>query len=137
MRARRGIKHNLLPLLEGLAREMGAAPPDAPYGVPHALDSLKQAMQNLAEVTSAGTPPRLVVLDDVREREVVDALLSPGLKVLVTTRDRSAVGVRGMRLEMGNMAENEAMELLLQTGMTVGQPVDHIRAQMTKVIDAS
>lgn len=50
MRARRGIKHNLLPLLEGLAREMGAAPPDAPYGVPHALDSLKQAMQNLAEV---------------------------------------------------------------------------------------
>ncbi|CAM9754953.1 unnamed protein product, partial [Pylaiella littoralis] len=134
MRVGRGAKHSLLPLLQGLAREMGAAPTDAPHGVPHVLVSLQQVKQHLTAVASTGTSPRLVVLDDVWEREVVDALLSLGLKVLVTTRDRSVVGVPGGRLELGDMTEEEALELLLKTSMTEVQPEDDVRTQMTKVV---
>ncbi|CAM9432348.1 unnamed protein product [Ectocarpus sp. 13 AM-2016] len=42
MRVGTGAKDNLLPLLQGLAREMGGAPTDTPRGVPHVLDSLEQ-----------------------------------------------------------------------------------------------
>ncbi|CAM9616744.1 unnamed protein product, partial [Hapterophycus canaliculatus] len=91
MRVGRGAKNSLLALLEGLAREMGAAPTDAPHGVPHVLDSLEKVKQHLGTVASSGNSPRLLVLDDVWEREVVDPLLPLGLKVLVTTRDRSVV----------------------------------------------
>lgn len=61
----RGGKHNLLPLLQGLAREMGAAPTDTPHGVPYVLDSLEQVERHLATVASESTSPRLIVLDDV------------------------------------------------------------------------
>lgn len=136
MRVRRGAKNSLLPLLQGLAREMGAAPTDTPHGVPHVLDSLEKVQQHLTAVASTGTSPRLVVLDDVWEREVVDALLPLGLKVLVTTRDRSVVGVPTGCLKLGDMTEQEALELLLKTSRTVGQPGDPVRTQMTKVRDA-
>ena len=137
MEVGRSVKDNkLLSLLKGLAREMGAAPTDAPHGVPHAFDSLEQVKQHLTTVASTGTSPRLVVLDDVWEREVVDTLLPLGLKLLVTTRDRSVVGVPGGCLELGDMTKDEALELLLKTSMTVGQPGDDVLTQMTKVIDA-
>ncbi|CBN74851.1 NB-ARC and TPR repeat-containig protein [Ectocarpus siliculosus] len=131
----RGANKSLLHRLQGLAREMGAAPTDAPHGVPHVFDSLEQVMQHLAAVVSRGSSPRLVVLDDVWEREVVAAFLGVGLKVLVTTRDRSIVGVPGGLLELGDMAEDEALELLWKTSGTVGQPGDGVRTQMTKVVD--
>ena len=136
IRAGRGAKSCLLPLLQGLAREMGAAPTDTPHGVPHALDNLEQVQQHLRTVASTGNYPRLVVVDDVWEREVVDALLPLGMKVLVTTRDRSVVGVPTACLELGDMTEEEALELLLKTSKTVGRPGDGVRTQMTKVIDA-
>lgn len=147
VRVGRGAKTGLLPLLQGLAREiivhkMGA------YGFPLVLNGLEQVQQHLAAVASTGTSPRLVVLDDVWEREVVDALLPLKLKVLVTTRDHSVVDVPGTRLELGEMTEDEALELLLKTSvtktealeffikatMTVGRPANDFRAQMTKVI---
>ncbi|CAM9531944.1 unnamed protein product [Ectocarpus sp. 6 AP-2014] len=134
IRAGRGAKNSVLPLLQGLAREMGAAPTDTPHRVPHVLDSLEKVQQHLGAVASSGNSPRLVVLDDVWEREVVDALLPLGLKVLVTTRDRSVVGVPTGCLELGNMTEEEALELLLKTSRTVGQPGDAVRTQMTKVV---
>lgn len=109
----RGAKNRLLPLLQGLAREMGAAPAHAPHGNPGDLDSLEHVMQHLTTVASTGTSPRLVVLDDVWEREVVEALLPLGLKLVVTTRDRSVVGVPGGCLEVGDMTEEEALELLM------------------------
>lgn len=137
VRVGRGAKSSLLPLLQGLAREMGAAPTDAPHGVPHVLDSLEQVQQHLAAVASTGTSPRLVVLDDVWEREVVDAFVPLGLKVLLTTRDRSVVGVAAGCLELGDMTEEEALELLRKTsGTVVGLPGDDVRMKMTKVIDA-
>ncbi|CAN0270483.1 unnamed protein product, partial [Ectocarpus fasciculatus] len=129
-----GAKSILFPLLQGLAMEMGARPTDALDGVPHDLDSLEQVQQHLAAVASTGTSPRLVVLDDVWEREVVDAFVPLGFKVLLTTRDRSVVGVPAGRLELGDMTEEEALELLQKTSCTVGQPGDNVRMQMTKVV---
>ena len=136
MRVGRGAKNSLLPLLQGLAREMGAAPTDTPHGVPHVLDSLEKVQQHLTSVASTDNFPRLVVLDDVWECEVVDALLPLGLKVLVTTRDRSVVGVPGGGLELGDMEEDEALELLLKTSGTVGRPGSDVRTHMGKVICA-
>lgn len=74
MRVGRGAKNSLLPLLQGLAREMGASPTDTPHGVPHILDDLKQVQQHLGTVISTAISPRLVVLDDVWEREVAEEL---------------------------------------------------------------
>eukprot|EP00752_Nemacystus_decipiens_P013900 g12339.t1 len=133
MRVGRGAKNIRLALLQGLAREMGAAPTDAPHGVPHVLDSLEKVQQHLTAVASTGTSPRLVVLDDVWEREVVDALLPSGVKVLVTTRDRSVVAVPTGCLELGDMTEEEALKLLWKTSSTMGQPGDEARTQMKKV----
>ncbi|CBJ32852.1 NB-ARC and TPR repeat-containing protein-likely pseudogene [Ectocarpus siliculosus] len=126
VRVGRGAKSSLLALLQGLAREMGAAPTDAPHGVPHVLDSLEQVQQHLAAVASTGTSPRLVILDDVWEREVVDAFLPLGFKVLLTTRDRSVVGVPAGRLELGDMTEEEALELLRKTSGTVVALCGHL-----------
>eukprot|EP00903_Cladosiphon_okamuranus_P008466 g8133.t2 len=130
----RDAKNSLLPLLQGLAREMGAAPTDTPHGVPHIMHSLKQAQQHLSAVASTGNSPRLVVLDDVWEREVVDALLPLELKVLLTTRDRSVVGVPARCLELGDMTGEEASELLLKMSRMMRQPGDVVQMQMTKVI---
>ncbi|CAN0119504.1 unnamed protein product, partial [Ectocarpus sp. 4 AP-2014] len=133
VRVGRGAKNSLLALLQGLAREMGAAPTDYPHGVPHVLGSLEQVQQHLAAVASTGTSPRLVVLDDVWEREVVDAFVPLGFKVVLTTRDRSVVGMPAGRLELGDMTEEEALELLRKTSGAVGQPGDDVRTKMTKV----
>ncbi|CBJ26207.1 NB-ARC and TPR repeat-containing protein [Ectocarpus siliculosus] len=133
VRVGRGAKNSLLPLLQGLAREVGAAPTDAPHGVPHALDSLEQVQQHLAAVASTRNSPRLVVLDDVWEREVVDAFVPLGFKLLLTTRDRSIVCDPAGRLELGDMTEEEALELLRKTSGTV-DPGDDVRMKMTKVV---
>eukprot|EP00752_Nemacystus_decipiens_P009503 g8495.t2 len=134
IRVGRGANNTVLSLLQGLAREIGAAPNDSLHRMPHAFDSLEQAKQHLSILVSTGSSPFLVVLDDVWEREVVDALLPLGLKVLCTTRDRSVVGVPGDLLELGGMTDDEALELLRKTSMAVGQPGDDARAQMTKVV---
>ncbi|CAN0509657.1 unnamed protein product [Ectocarpus sp. 12 AP-2014] len=130
----RNGKRSLPPLLQTLAREIAAAPTDTPHGVPHALDGLEQVKQHMAAAASTGTSPRLVVLDDVWEREVVDAFLPLKLKTLVTTRDYSVVGVLGGRLGLGNMTEEEALELLQKTSLAVGRPGADARSQMAKVV---
>ncbi|CAM9914108.1 unnamed protein product, partial [Ectocarpus sp. 12 AP-2014] len=134
MRVGTGAKHNLLPLLQGLAREMGGAPTDTPRGVPHVLVSLEQVKQYLGAGVSTDTSPLLVVLDNVWEPEVVDVLLPLGLKVLVTTRDRSVVGVPTGCLKLGDMTIKEAMELLVKRSRNVGQRGDAVRTRMTKVM---
>lgn len=88
---------------------------DAPHGVPLIFDSTDQVKVHLSALASACTSPRLVVLDDVWKREVVDALLTLKLKVLVTTRGRSVVHNPGGCLQVGDMTDNEALELLLKT----------------------
>ena len=133
-RVGRGQKEYLLPLLQGLAREVGAAPTDTPHAVPHDLCSVPNVQQHLAWVSSMNTAARtLVVLDDVWEREVVQAFLHLGFKVLVTTRDRSVVDVPGGLLELGDMEGDEALDLLLKASMAVGRPRDDVRIHLTKV----
>ncbi|CAB1101788.1 unnamed protein product [Ectocarpus sp. CCAP 1310/34] len=129
----RGAKNRLLPLLQGLAREMGAAPAHAPHGNPGDLDSLEHVMQHLTTVVSTGTSPRLVVLDDVLEREVVEALLPLGLKLVVTTRDRSVVGVPGGCLEVGDMTEEEALELLMLASGAVSSRIADLPLAMAVI----
>ncbi|CAN0472117.1 unnamed protein product, partial [Laminaria digitata] len=77
----RGAKRHIGALFQGLAREVGVAPTDTPHGVPRELDSLEKTVQYLMAV--AGTKTRLVVLDNVWEREVVDTLLPTGFQLLV------------------------------------------------------
>lgn len=134
MRVGKGAKNSLLSLLQGLGREIGAAPTDTPNGVPHMFEGLEQVTQHLVAVASKDTSSRLVVLDDVWEREVVDAFLPLGLKVLATTRDRSLVDPPGDYLELGDMTEDKALELLLKTSMAVGRPENYVLAQMAKVM---
>lgn len=112
--AGKGAKNKLLSIFRDLARDLCSAPTDAPLGVPHLLDDLEQIKQHLAAVIATGTSPRLLVLDDVWEHEVVDALVPLGLKLLVTTRDRLVVKVPGRYLEVGDMTADEAQELLLK-----------------------
>lgn len=133
LRVSQGGKDHLHALLEGLARQVGAAPTDAPHGVPHTFNSLGTVVQHLTAV-AISEPPRLVVLDDVWEREVVDALVSTGLVLLVTTRDDSVVGGgRGARSEVGNMAEDVALNLLTRASGNVGSPGAEVRVAMQQV----
>ena len=115
VRVGRGGKNQLQALLEGLAREMSLA-----SLAPHRFNSADDVIQHLTRVVAEDILPRLVVLDDVWEREVVDALQSTGLQLLVTTRRSSVVAVEGGRTFVGNMDKEEARELLkLKCGAVV------------------
>ncbi|CAN0558513.1 unnamed protein product, partial [Laminaria digitata] len=116
----RGAKRHIGALFQGLAREVGVAPTDTPHGVPPELDSLEKTVQYLMAV--AGTKTRLVVLDNVWEREVVDTLRPTGFQLLVTTRNRDDVGPGGLVTEVGDMSPKEALELLRLTSGAV-QPL--------------
>ncbi|CAN0416302.1 unnamed protein product, partial [Ectocarpus sp. 13 AM-2016] len=77
--------------------------------------------------------PRLVVLDDVWEREVVDTLKLTGLQLLVTTRDRSVVSMPGECVEVGDMEENEALEVL-RVGCGASKNLELPRAEALQVV---
>ncbi|CAN0257518.1 unnamed protein product, partial [Pylaiella littoralis] len=51
------------------------------------------------------------------------------------TRDRSVASARGGRLELGDMADNEALELLMKTSNAKGQPGNEVRILLMKVIE--
>ncbi|CAM9623612.1 unnamed protein product [Ectocarpus fasciculatus] len=107
-RVGRDAKDQLHEWLEGLfsrvASSLGTTPP--------MLDSVEEVTRYLKAVCADSVSPRLVVLDDVWEREVVDTLQLTGLQLLVTTRDRSVVSMPGECVEVGDMQENEALEVL-------------------------
>lgn len=111
VRVGREGKGQLKALLEGLARDISRAPTDTPHGVPHEFDSSDEVIRHLTMVVAGSRLPRLVVLDDVWDGEVVDALIQTGLVLLVTTRNRSVVPQGGCT-EVGDMTEGEALELL-------------------------
>ena len=127
----RGAKNRLLPDLR--CREMGATRGDASHGTSRVRGSLDQVNLLGIPAVSRGSSPRLVVLDDVWEPEVVDAFLSLGVKVLATTRDQSVVRVPGEYLKVESMSNDEAVELLLKTSMVNVQPGDHIRTRLREV----
>lgn len=66
----------------------------------------------------------LLVLDDVRDVEVVDAFGSTRFHLLITTRDRSVVSssrYAGVETEVEKMTETEALELLGNASGATGQ----------------
>ena len=128
-------KDQLHALFQGLAREVGAAPTDTPHGIPsdgfHSVDAV---IQHLTAATAVTSLPRLVVLDDVWEREVVDTVLPTGLVFLVTTRDESVVTVPGgTRTHVGDMTEEEAMMLLGRASGNVGSPDADVQREILQV----
>ena len=133
VRVGQGGKDQLHALFEGLARQVGTAHTANPHGVPHTFDSLDAVVQHLTAVARSASP-RLVVLDDVWEREVVDTLAPTGLVLLVTTRDGSVVGgLGGARADVGDMTEDVALNLLVRASGTVGSPGKKARAAMQQV----
>ncbi|CAM9237502.1 unnamed protein product [Ectocarpus sp. 12 AP-2014] len=107
-RVGRDAKDQLHEWLEGLvlrvASSSGTSPP--------MLASVEKVTRYLKEFCADAVSPRLVVLDNVWEQEVVDALQLTGLQLLVTTRDRSVVSMPGECVEVGDMEEDEALEVL-------------------------
>lgn len=117
VRVGRGGKDQLQALIEGLAREVSVAPT-----VPHQLNSLDGVIRHLTAVVAEDTLPRLVVLDDVWEREVVNALQPARLQLSVTKRHSSVVAVEGGRTVVENMENGEARELLKKKSGAVAVP---------------
>ncbi|CAM9647109.1 unnamed protein product [Laminaria digitata] len=120
----------LPPPLPDMAAVPAGAPPEPRNYVKRlclqeAVDRLIHPDKPLAPYTVVGMGgggKTVLVSAVVRNSSVVDTLLSLKLKLLVTTRDRSIGGVPESCLELGDMAENEARELLLKTSEARGQP---------------
>ncbi|CBJ25719.1 NB-ARC and TPR repeat-containing protein-likely pseudogene [Ectocarpus siliculosus] len=104
----RDAKNQLHDWLEGLALRVASTSGTTAPG----LGSVEEVTRYLKAVCADAVSPRLVVLDDVWEREVVDTLKLTGLQLLVTTRDRSVVSMPGECVEVGDMQEDEALEVL-------------------------
>ena len=113
----RGGKDQLQALFEGIVREASVAPT-----VEQRFNSVDDVIQHVTRVVSEDTRPRLVVLDDVWEREVVDTLQPTGLQLLVTTRRSSVVSAEGGRTDVGDMDRGEARELLKKKSGAVALP---------------
>ncbi|CAM9583686.1 unnamed protein product [Ectocarpus sp. 4 AP-2014] len=107
-RVGRDAKDQLHEWLEGVvsrvASTSGTTPP--------VLGSVEEATRFLKAICADTLSPRFVVLDDVWEREVVDALKLTELQLLVTARDRSVVSMPGKCVKVGDMEEDEALEVL-------------------------
>ncbi|CAM9226584.1 unnamed protein product, partial [Ectocarpus sp. 8 AP-2014] len=107
-RVGRDAKDQLHEWLEGVVSRVAATSGTTPP----MLGSVEEATRFLKTICADTLSPSLVVLDDVWEREVVDALKLTGLQLLVTTRDRSVVSMPGKCVEVGDMEEDEALEVL-------------------------
>ena len=131
IRVGQGGKDQLHALFQGLARAVGAAPTDTPHGIPSdGFNSLAAVVQHLTAIARTGLP-RLLVLDDVWEQEVVDTVSPTGLVLLVTTRDETVVTVPGgTRTDVGDMTEEEAVVLLRRASGTVGSAGADVEAAM-------
>ncbi|CAM9843559.1 unnamed protein product, partial [Sphacelaria rigidula] len=97
----------LLALLVGLAAKVIASPT-----APHNFNSEDEVVRSLTTAISADGLHRLVVVDDVWQRDVVDLLVPTGIRLLVTTRVRAAIAMDGGCTEVGSMSQVEARQLL-------------------------
>ncbi|CAB1096625.1 unnamed protein product [Ectocarpus sp. CCAP 1310/34] len=122
-----GGEDQLFALCDILARKVTPA-----TKLPQQFNSLEDIIQHLTVVVAEDRLPRLMVLDDVLERAVVDTLRPTGLRLLVTTRLDSLVAVRGGRTVVGNMDRAEARELLKSKSGAIELP--ETEADQTKTI---
>ena len=126
LRVGRGGKDQLQALFEGLAMEASV------YAARNRYTSVAEVIQHLTMIVAEDTLPRLVVLDDVWEREIVDTLQPTGLQLLVTTRRRSVVPA-GACIVVGDMGTEEARELLQHRSGATELPreeADQVRCQL-------
>ncbi|CBJ31695.1 NB-ARC and TPR repeat-containing protein-likely pseudogene [Ectocarpus siliculosus] len=123
-RVGRDEKDQLQEFLEGLVLRVASSSGT----ISPVLRSAEEATCHLKAICTDAVSPRLVVLDDVWEREVVDALKLTGMQLLVTTRDRSVVSMPGECVEVGGMQEDEALGVL-RVGCGAPKNLDLPRAQ--------
>lgn len=112
-----GPTYNTKDILERLAARM-----IVDHAGPVELDSEDAGIQRLTAWARKDPLPRLVVLDDVWESDVVDALQHTGLKLLVTTRVRDVVAAEGGHTDIGDMTKPEARDLLRKQSGAVNIP---------------
>lgn len=113
-----GQSYNLVDLLERLAARM-----IVDHAGPVEFSSEEEGVRRLTDWVAKDPQPRLLVLDDVWESRVVDALRNTGLKLLVTTRIRDLVAADAVSKEVGNMTKAEARDLLRRQSGAVDLPV--------------
>ncbi|MEM7516658.1 MAG: NB-ARC domain-containing protein, partial [Planctomycetota bacterium] len=120
-------------LLRGLSEDLSRAPADpllrSAVPLPRGeFCDVEHAVGHLADVRRrAGLARSLVVLDDVRDEQVVPLLVRSGFHCLVTARDLEVVPahVRGACTEVGALTSGEALDLLKNaSGATLDVPSD-------------
>ncbi|CAM9937884.1 unnamed protein product [Ectocarpus sp. 8 AP-2014] len=132
-RVGRDAKDQLHEWLEGLVLRVASSS----RTTPPVLGSVEEVTRYLKAFCADAVSPHLVVLDDVWEREVVDALQLAGLQLLVTTRDRSVVSMPGGCVEVGDMEEDEALEVLrVGCGAPKNLELPRLQALQVTVCDA-
>lgn len=126
-------KEQLVALFLPLVWAMRQAATDHQYAVPSSFENPESLAAHLRAVTEATPRPRLVVLDNVWEREVVDFLMETGLNLLVTTRDASIVNRQSGQTNVGNMSDDQAVRLLLKaSSKTASMPAAEVKAAILK-----
>ena len=110
------------PILGQLARELAAAPTDTPILCPNKFHSTDEAARHVFATIELKHLRCLVVLDNIWDVEVVNAFANMGIHVLVTTRERTVIPPmnRGVMVEVGDMEEEEGLELLKKTSHAHG-----------------
>lgn len=98
-----GQSSNLVDLLERLAAKMMVDPAG-----PIEFSSEEEGIQRLTAWIATDPQPRLVVVDDVWESDVVDTLRCTGLKLLVTTRVRDVVAGEGRCTEARDLLRKQS-----------------------------
>ncbi|CAM9835379.1 unnamed protein product, partial [Sphacelaria rigidula] len=117
LRVGRAGETHPLALLEGLAAKVIVSPTG-----PRNFSSEDEVVRSLTAAILEDGLPRLVVVDDVWERDMVDVLSRTGLRLLVTTRVRAAVAMDGGCTEVGSMNQVEARQLLKSRSGAVALP---------------
>lgn len=126
-------KKELVAVFLPLVWAMRQAATDQEHAVPSSFEDPESMAAHLRAVAEASPLPRLVVLDNVWEREVVDFLLETGLNLLVTTRSTAVVNQRSGQTNVGNMSDDEAVHLLLRASSTgADMPSAEVKAAILK-----
>ena len=109
-------------ILGKLARELAVAPTDTPHLCPNKFDGADEAARHVSKTIKSKNLRCLVVLDNVWDVEVVNVFASTGIHVLVTTRKKTVIPPmhRGVMVEVGDMEEEERLELLRKTSHALG-----------------
>ena len=109
-------------VLEKLARDSAVAPTDTPLSCPNKFDSADEAARHVTATIKSKYLRCLVVLDNVWDGEIVNAFARTGIHVLVTTRERTVIPpmYRGVMVAVGDMEEEEGLELLRKTSHALG-----------------